>query len=469
MAARSLPVLQVAPPASPEAPILPTAYAQPGLSIAQIVSLLWANRLATGIIVVVIAALAFAVIKMLPKSYDATATVMVNYEVNDPLAGKEFPLGLLDNYIATQIEIMRSPEVLLPVAEQLKLTSNGEFTQGYSGLGSLSDWVIEQLKKKLTITHGAGTQLIYVDVASKNAEEAARIANTVVNVYLGVQQKRFNDPAALRANRYSQQLAELKDKVAAAQEKVTDFRQQTGLTSLATVNGDSDAALLTSLEEKYQEAQNARRAAEVKQATDKTFSGDAMNSTLLQGLKGQLSRDEAQMAQLRATLGPKHPKVVELQSQIDATKASLAKELETYTYASSSELAAARALEEKMRVAVAAQRAKVVAMRKEQDEGGKLLLELESAQAVYKRALDGYDQIIAAAAGHYSNINLLTPAQVPVKATKPNKPKLMILGIAAGLFMGTALPFLYSLLIDRRVRCRDDIERDMGIPVLAEL
>lgn len=470
MAAKNLPVLQLAPPIEAESPpMIPAMYAQPGISIAQITAILIANRKITALIASVIVALAWVVIKLMPKAYDATATIMVNYEVNDPLGGKEFPLNLLDNYISTQLQIMQSPEVLRPVIDQLNLTSNEDFTTGYRGLGTQSDWVMEQLKKRLTVSQRPGTQLIYVSATSKDPEEAARIANTVVNVYLNVQQKRFNDPAALRANRYSQQLAELKEKVAAAQQKVTDFRQQTGLTAISANGADAETVLLTSLEQKYQEAQNARRLAEIRQKTDKSLSADVMDSQLIQGMKNQLSTQEAQMATLRATLGTKHPKVVELQSQMDATRAALERETSTYTSAASSELTAARQLEEKLRVAVEAQRLKLVEMRKQQDEGAKLLVELESAQQVYRRALDGYDQIMAAAAGHYSNINLLNEAQIPVKATKPNKPKLFILGCAVAVFFGAAGPFLFGLIVDRRVRCRDDIERDMGVPVLAEL
>jgi len=33
---------------------------------------------------------------------------------------------------------------------------------------------------------------------------------------------------------------------------------------------------------------------------------------------------------------------------------------------------------------------------------------------------------------------------------------------------GGGVPFFYELLLDRRVRCRDDIERSLGIPVLAQ-
>jgi uncharacterized protein involved in exopolysaccharide biosynthesis len=118
--------------------------------------------------------------------------------------------------------------------------------------------------------------------------------------------------------------------------------------------------------------------------------------------------------------------------------------------------------------AVEEQRAKVLGVRKLQDEGTKFVLELESAQSVYKRALDGYDQIMFASGEHYTNVNFVSRALPAMKAIKPNKPKLALVGALAGLLIGLASPFGYELVFNRRVRCRDDFERGFGVPVLSE-
>jgi succinoglycan biosynthesis transport protein ExoP len=131
-------------------------------------------------------------------------------------------------------------------------------------------------------------------------------------------------------------------------------------------------------------------------------------------------------------------------------------------------LARAKALEDKYTRAVADQRDKVLKLRNVQGEGGKLMLELQSAEAVYKRALDGYDQIMFASVGNYTNVSVVSPATPPVKASKPNKLKLLIVGMIAGLGIGMAVPFLYEIFLNRRVRCREDVERSFGVPVLMQ-
>jgi uncharacterized protein involved in exopolysaccharide biosynthesis len=268
--------------------------------------------------------------------------------------------------------------------------------------------------------------------------------------------------------RYSEQIADLKSKVTAAQDRVTAFRQHAGVTELQASNTDLDEALLTSLEQRYQEAQNLRRAAEVRQGGNQAVSSQVIGSNLVQELKTQLALQQSQLAQARTTLGPNHPKILELQSQIQATQNSIDREIGTFAGGSASDLESARQLEKKMAGAVAEQRAKVLSVHRFQDEAAKLLLELESAQAVYKRSLEGYDQIMAAAGGKYSNVNLVSRAQVPLEATRPRKLKLLAAGALAALLSGLLGPLAYELILNRRVRCRDDLERDLGIPVLAE-
>lgn len=402
---RDLPVLATASPLSLAMPFQPQQNEAPGMSLPQLASILWAYRKFSLLIaasVILLAALACAV---WPRTYTATATLMVNFEVNDPLAGHEFPTGLLGSYLATQVELARGSEVLQPVIERLGLDRKKKYIAGYSGdADGLRDWVEIGLRKKLTVEQGkSGSQLIYVSYSASKPAEAAQIANAVAEVYSERQYTRLTQPATERAKRYTDQLAELKSNVVRAQEQVTDFRQKNGLVD-ADARADVD-----------------------------------MHSTLIQTLKGQLATQTMQMAQLRPTFGPRHPQVLELQSQIGATQQALATELGAYSNKANAERVAA-----------------------------KYQLELETSQAVYARALDGYDQVKLASAGGYSNVEFVSRATPPPRPSKPKVMILMTLACLAGLALGLVVPLAYELL-NRRVRSRDDMERDHGIPVLVEL
>jgi uncharacterized protein involved in exopolysaccharide biosynthesis len=275
-------------------------------------------------------------------------------------------------------------------------------------------------------------------------------------------------PASERARRYAEELAELKDKVRVAQEAVTSFRQRSGATDAAARNNNAEAEILAGLEGRLQEARAQRRLAEVRASADQNLTAGAGSSPAILNLQTLVNTETAELSTLKATYGDNHPKVVALQEQINTNQKLIQQELHRFNASAASDLAAARDLENKLQGAVEAQQAKALQMSRTQDEGTKYVLELESAQAVYRRALDGYDQIMFANGTHLANISVVSRAVPPQKASKPNKPKMLFMGVVAGLMLGLGVPALYELLVNRRIRCRDDFERSFSVPVLIE-
>src|SRR5579863_688138 len=140
----------------------------PGISLAQVFSILRAHvRLALVIGISIIAVTAL-VAKLLPRVYEATATMIVSYQVST--GGTEMPAWMIGTYIATQIELMRSVEVLLPVVDQLGLTSDPEFDAGFRGgdNAALRNFAAATLDKHLTVEQGRGSQLLYVTALSRS-------------------------------------------------------------------------------------------------------------------------------------------------------------------------------------------------------------------------------------------------------------------------------------------------------------
>ena len=172
---------------------------------------------------------------------------------------------------------------------------------------------------------------------------------------------------------------------------------------------------------------------------------------------------------MSSTLGSQHPRVLEMKSELSATRRSLQNESSSYSSQTSADLSGARELEAKLGAAVEQQRVKVLNFKKAQAEGSKYLLEFESAQTVYKRALDGYDAIMFTSGGHGTNVKIVSPAVPPQKAAKPNTLKIMLGMIVLSLLLGLLGPLTYDLLFQRRIRCVDDIERSFDVPVLVEL
>ena len=458
---RNLPVLSSNSP-PPPVPMVPAQYAQSTLSSAQLLAILRAHRTHAIIIALALVLATGVIVKLLPKKYTAQATVLVNFESND--GTRQAPPDLFTSYLLTQVELLENREVLLTVIDRLGLTQDPEFTAGFrnDGVNTLRDWVEKQLRANLLVEQGKGIQLLYVSATSKDRNKAAQIANTIVEVYQSRESTHGNDPSSGRAHEYSEQLADLKSKVTTAEQQMADFRQRTGITDILAAN-DVETQALAALEQQLLAAQNIRRTAESKRVEDQGSTDPVMASQLIQNLKNQLSTLQAELAQSTATLGPKHPKVLELQSQIVAARTSLAHEIQSFSQNSSGTVTSASDLEGRLRRAVDDQREKLVKIRAMQDEGQKLQLELESAQTVYKRALDSYDQVM------FASSSFVSRAAVPLEPSKPNKMLLLAIGTVLAGLVGLAGPLCYELMFNRRLHCRDDLERDLGLPVLAEL
>jgi uncharacterized protein involved in exopolysaccharide biosynthesis len=377
-------------------------YLPAGISLAQVLAIVRARWRVTAVVALSLLVILVGILKLVPRTYTATATLMVSYELNQ--GGKEFPIGAVGTYMGTQVEFITSDRVLLPVIKALNLTEDREFTAGFSGdeATERDAWVLKELRDKLTVTQGRGSQLLYVQAGVREPQKAARIANAIVDTYLREERRLASEPATQRATEYAKQLEELQAKVTAARENVTAYRRRSGLSDIAPREGADPQALET--------------------------------------LEQQLLNQGAQLAQLRATLGPRHPRILELKSQMSETRAALARQIGVYGD-----------------------------VKQQRDDGAKLLLQLDSAEAVYNRALDGYDEIMFASDGKRTNVSLISRAVPSVTPTKPPILKYLLAGTLLAMLVGVLAPLMHEVWLDRRIRCRDDLERHFGMPVLAEL
>jgi succinoglycan biosynthesis transport protein ExoP len=406
---------------------------------------------------------------VVPKSYSAIATMMVDFHSPDPLATKDLSDFGPGSYLPTQIELMQSDAVLEGVIERLDLTSKAEYTKGHkAGDDSLYDWISIKLRKNLDIEPGrSGSQLIYVTATASTANMAADIANALADSFLSQTVSDKMAPTADSIRRYDAGLASLKSKVEAAQVALTEFRNRSGAVNFDGKT-DMEEELLSSLEHRLLEARNSLRSTEARSAGKNDVTTAMLASPTVTGLREEGNKLAARMAQLKTEFGPNHPEVVALQAQIDANKAARTSAQNTFSSATSSDSAVLSKEVQSLESAVAAQRAKVLRLNQYRDQAGKYQVELESAQAVYKRALDGYDQHQFAATGQSSRIRVASKARPPIKASQPSLKKFLSGGFGGGLVLALALPFVLELP-RRRIRCEDDLERDMKIPVLIQL
>lgn len=442
----------------------------PVLSIKQLGVILWAHRLK---IAGVTAGFALAglllLMFVLPKVYLATATLLVAYKSEDPVSGEAMTENFGWNVIGTQVEALRRTSTLLPVVDRLRLAERKEYRAGYAGDGSpdtLRQHAADVLAAKLQITPGEASRFIYVGVEDRDPVMAATLANAIVDIYLEEQVRQLLEPAKDRIQRYGGQLEVLRRNVEAAQAKVSAFRKKTGLIELRETT-DLDATQLNDLSLRLMQAKAARQEAELRLVRAGQADPGVLDSTLVQSLKAQLQQKEAQLSELQGSLGPRHPQLVSLRTEMAQLEAQLSREIAAHVESARAAVNAARAIEQRLQAQLDAQRQKVVLTRTQQDEGSSLLQELDSATKVYQNALDAFERAQLGTQMAASNVTLASRA-APPSAPQAGRRQTFVLIVVVGLVLSAIGSLLYEFM-NRRVRCREDLEQDLGLPVLLEL
>ncbi|MEN8822332.1 MAG: Wzz/FepE/Etk N-terminal domain-containing protein [Abyssibacter sp.] len=458
-------------PHSPTPAAVPQGVQLPGIALMQVQAMLlarWKLIVAFGLGCAVLAALLSKLV--LPKTYVATATVLVDFEVNDPLSGRDFPAHLATSYMATQIEFMRSPEVLIPALETLGWASDPE---RLSGIPNASDpnlrrnWLRNQLAQQLSIHQGDDSRFIYVSFTGETPTESADGANIVARTFVREQQARQQGPARLRVDQAESKLASLRERVSTAEAQVAQFREQSGLIALDSDLRDEQTRLIE-LERRLSEARARRREAQQRLNSARNADASVLGSNLIQSMKREVAALEARLADLSTTLGPRHPEYIAVSRELMSARMRLDAEIDHYVESARAELNIARSQESGLAAEHAAVKAALRSEQSTKDDAAQYLRELDTAKQLYQQALREYDKTLLGAGTEYSNASVSSPAQPPLEPDSPKAKLNTIVGGILGGVLGVALALLLEL-VNRKIRCRTDLERDLGLVVIGDL
>lgn len=441
------------------------------MTMMQFLRVLWARKwlmLATFSLTV---AAAIIISVLLPKQYTATSTLVVNSKASDPLTGTVMPAQLMPGYLATQVGIMSSQNVGLKVVDNLKLAQSPvvqqQFNEAAHGRGDIREWLAGILIAKLKITPGRESNLIDVSYIANNPEFAAVIANAFVQAYIKTNLDLRTEPAHQTNLWYEEQIKELRDKLESAQTRLSDYQRKKGIVAVDE-RLDVENARLAEISSQLVTAQAQTYDSQSRNHRSGDQLSDVVNSPLIQGLKGNIAQAEGRLAQLSEKLGKNHPEYLRAQADLDVLQNKLANEMRNARTGVNTTMRVSQQREGDLRASLAAQKAKVLALKQQRDEGSVLARDVESAQRAYDLALQRATQTRMESKSDQTDIAVLNPATPPLSASSPKLLLNVVLATAGGMLLAMAFA-LVTELFDRRLRSEEDFVDILGAPVLAEL
>jgi chain length determinant protein EpsF len=450
------------------------------MSLQQLLRILLARKwlmLAT----VMVAALAAAAVSLtLPPRYTATASIVIDFKAVDPVSGNMLPVVLLPGYLATQLDILSSQNVALKVVDRLKLAesaaSREAFQKSTAGHGSIRHWLADGLLKDLALDSSRESNMVRISFRSGNPGFAAEVVNAFVQAYITTNLELRIEPARQATAFFDEQLRVLMGNLDRAQKKLSAFRQRKGITA-TDERYDVENARLAELSSQVvaAQAQTFDTQSRRKQVDETAATGgsadalpDVLNNPVIQSLKNQLARAEAKLGDLSGRLGVNHPQYQSALAEVEELKRTLGHEMSVVARSVSTNSSLAAQRESALQRALAAQRARVLGIKKERDEAALLLGDVENAQKAYDVAMTRFAQTRLESQNNQTNIAVINPAVAPTRPSSPNIP----LNIALGLVAGSVLAIGVALIAEVRnriVRCEEDLVEALAVPVIGHL
>lgn len=444
------------------------------MNLSQLLLILRARRKIALVTLLITVAVTVVVSLVLPKTYKATSSIVLNYKGVDPVTGMPTPGQLLPGYMATQIDIITSTNVALRVVDSLKLASSpaviAQFNDDTDGKGTVRDWLAALLLKKLDIVPSRESSVVDISFKGSDPQFVAAVANAFADEYQKTSIQLKVDPMKKVASYFNDQIKLQRDALEAAQSRISKYQQEHGIVSVDN-RLDVESNRLNDLSAQLVMAQGQLMEATSRQGMAQNGSGDSpdvSSNPLIQNLRLSLGVAEGKLAELGQRLDRNHPLYLSAKAEVAKLKDELQVQLKNTANSIGGNAAILRQREAAVRAALSEQKVKLLELNRTRDEMGVLTKELENAQRTYDATSLRLSQTKIEGQSDQSDVAVLNPAVPPIE---PNSPKIglnIILSLLLGGMLGLAFAVLAELM-DRKVRSAEDLASAVKVPLLGVL
>lgn len=243
--------------------------------------------------------------------------------------------------VTSQVQLVLSRDLAREIIKKNKLAERPEFDpvlQGISPLKSLAaligigrdpfamtpeERVLDAYYERLQAYAVDKSRVIVVEFQSADPELAARVANSIADGYLVLQQGVRQEQAKNASQWLAGEIESLRKKVSDAEAKVEDFRSKSSLfvgTNNTTLSnqqmGEVNTQLNNARSMKADAESKARLIREMLQSGKPIEASEVVNSELMRRLSEQRVTLRAQLAEQSSTLLGNHPRIKELKAQL---------------------------------------------------------------------------------------------------------------------------------------------------------
>jgi chain length determinant protein EpsF len=441
------------------------------VGLGQYLRIVWARKWLVLALLVVVGTVGSVVTVYLPKQYTAETSLVVEMRI-DPALGALAPALAAPNYMATQIEIIRSERVASRAVKILGVERSAaavaQWREATNAKIPLERYFAGVLSRGLGAEPLRGSNVINLSFSGADPIFVQAAANAFAQAYMDVSVELRVAPARQSATFLDEQGKAMRANLEQAQAQMSKFQQTKGIV-VSDERLDQENARYLSLIAQLANAQAERVETSTRQRnTGGEYSPDVLSSGAIQGLKSQIAMAETKLTEISGIVGKNHPTRIQLVAQIGELKSQLA--AETRRVAGGTSLTSRGSSEKvaELQTMVDAQKKQLLSLRSDRDQIAVYQRDVDAAQHAYDAVTQRLGQVSMEGQNNQANTRLLSPAVEPLE---PSRPRVAV-GIIGSIFGGLAVGVLAALLwemIDRRVRSPQDLLVMAGVPVIGVL
>jgi len=409
---------------------------------------------------------------LMPTKYTAAASVVLD-DSPDPVAAGGGP-NQSAGYMQTQEDIASSQRVAQRVVSKLPADVVDPFRKKWQertdGRGDFTAWIADILRRHIKVPATPESNVLTIVAEWSDAKSAADLANAFAQAYIDTTIELKMAPAEQYSRLFDENARALRADLEAKQKLLSAYENSHGLI-VSDARLDVENARLAELSSQLVAVQGQLQDSQSRQRN--ISSGDdsrpeVLQSSLIAGLKAELSQAQAKQRDLATQLGTNHPEYQRNQAVIESLQERIQAENGNVVASLGATTQVNLRRQYELINALAAQKARVLDLKHQRDEGAGLQNDVLTAQ----RNLDAVTQRLAQSnlqtQTPQSNIALLTPAAEPLAPYSPNFQMNAIVGIILGAIFGVLTALLLERT-DRRVRSDAELIELLGLPILGKV
>ncbi len=463
------------------------------------------RKWAIALLTLLIGAVTTFVVYSLTPVYRATATLYIEPAKSKVVSIEEVYGGVSGNreHIQTQVEILKSRELVDKLVKRLKLATDPAIDprqkppalnlsipwrewvpagwlpeQPVPSEEALTDSVIRSVRSNLDVQLVRLSFLIRVSFESTDKVLAAKVANTLGELYIENDLEARLQMTQKAASWLTGRVKGLRETVENSERALQQFRDREKIVDAKGVALGASSQLNTlttamvAARQKVAEFENAYRQVQAvlkgeSRATLESIPAVLRSPSVLP-LKSAEAEAERKLAELSNRYGANHPRIIAAESDLRAAKENTQKAVDSVVSSITREYEVAKATEKSMQSSLDQSKTEIQDISRKEFQLAALERDVQTNRQLYDLFVNRAKETGLTGDLQSTIARVVDPAIVSGVPVKPQKSLIIAISLLIGLMLGIFLALLLEYL-DNTVRSTEDVALKLEVPLLGML